>query len=182
MFCNDLNTSFRTSSALLSFWNPSTVSVVCTPRASKDFCAFFPPSAAWVIIWGSFTNPISSSVKDTPAPSAARRKPFNVSTETPVFVDASTSWLDISAMCFPKARTAKAAAPAATPIPLKELLIPFPTPLAVLPTFFNARSCFLALFSLDLEALVYALSKSFTSRFDSFSERFPTFFSPLTRF
>ena len=30
--CKDSNTSFKTASALLNCWNPSTVFVVCTPR------------------------------------------------------------------------------------------------------------------------------------------------------
>ena len=85
-------------------------------------------------------------------------------------------------MCCPKAKTATAAAAAATPIEAKEVFIPFPTPLAVFPTFFKALSCLAALFSASRAAFVYALSKSLTSFLASFSLTWPTFFKPLTRF
>src|SRR6056300_537645 len=75
-----------------------------------------------------------------------------------------------------------AAAPAAIEMLENDAWIPFPTPLAVFPTFFKARSCFAALFSASRAAFVYALSSSLTSFWASFSLTCPTFFKPLIRF
>ena len=82
-------------------------------------------------------------------------------------------------MCCPKANTAMAAAPAAIEMLENEACIPFPTPLAVLLTFFKARSCFAALFSASRAAFVYALSKSLTSFCASRSLTWPTFFQAI---
>ena len=89
--CKLLNISFNTSSALLSFWKPSTVSMVSTPRFLKAICASLLPSAANCINCGILFRPPFNSSNDTPAPWAANRKPCNVSTLIPVFVEASTS-------------------------------------------------------------------------------------------